>query len=103
LFLTVLSLAVVLSAAQQTPPTVEAGAARPTAATETPAGSTPPTTPGATAAAANERQVCTSTPVTGSRFPIRRCRSVAQAEAEQNESRDQLRQAQGTRLPPSGN
>ena len=103
MFLTVLSLAALLSAGQQSQSTVEAGATRPTAAAETPGGSTPPTTPGATTAAANERQVCTSTPVTGSRFPIRRCRTVAQAEAERNESRDQLRQAQGSRMPSSGN
>lgn len=77
--------------------------ARMTAAAETPGGSTPPVTPGATPAAPSERMVCTSTAVTGSRFPVRRCRTEAQALAERNESRDQLRQAQGARMPSSGN
>lgn len=98
-----LSLAAVLSTGQQSPSGSEAQAPRPTAAAETPGRSTPPATPGAAAAEPAERQVCTTTQVTGTRFPIRRCRTATQAAAERNESRDQLRQAQGARMPSSGN
>lgn len=93
------SLLAVLSAGQAS----TAGTARDTAAAQTPGGSTPPVTPGAAPAAPRQRMVCTTTEVTGTRFPVRRCRTAAQAAAERTESQDQLRQAQFNRMPSSGN
>lgn len=58
--------------------------------------------PAAGTAPAPERMICTSIPVTGSRFPIRRCRTPAQAEADRAESAEMLRRMQGARTPPAG-
>lgn len=98
-----ISLVAALSMTQQ--PT--GGAAQPAPArsaaavtTATP-GSAPNTTLGEAPAAPTERVVCTNTQVTGSRFPIRRCRTVGQANGERQEAVDQLRQAQINRLPSS--
>lgn len=61
----------------------------------------PVATLGAGPSVAGERVVCTNTQVTGSRFPIRRCRTVGQMSSERNEARDQLHHAQVNRLPSS--
>jgi hypothetical protein len=47
-------------------------------------------------------QVCTTEPVTGSRFGRRVCRSPLQTEEDRAASREMLRQMQGARLPPVG-
>lgn len=49
-----------------------------------------------------ERLICTNQQVTGSRFPIRRCRTVAQIAADRVESQEMLRRQQGARVPPAG-
>lgn len=62
-------------------------------------------TPGAApepAAPARERLICTSEQVTGTRFPIRRCRTAAQIAADRVESQEMLRRQQGARVPPAG-
>lgn len=44
---------------------------------------------------AQPERVCRMEPVTGSRFPVRVCRSPRSTAANQNESRDMLRRMQG--------
>jgi len=73
-------------------PTVE------TSATAAPSGAAAP----APAAPAQERLICTNQQVTGTRFPIRRCRTLAQINADRVESQEMLRRQQGARLPPAG-
>lgn len=56
-------------------------------------------TPGAPT---QERLICTNQQVTGTRFPIRRCRTAAQINADRVESQEMLRRQQGSRTPPAG-
>lgn len=72
-------------------PTVE------TSATAAPGAAAP-----APAAPAQERLICTNQQVTGTRFPIRRCRTLAQINADRVESQEMLRRQQGARTPPAG-
>jgi hypothetical protein len=80
------------TAPAQTPtaPAVETPAATSGAAAPTPAAPT------------QERLICTNQQVTGTRFPIRRCRTVAQINADRLESQEMLRRQQGSRVPPAG-
>jgi hypothetical protein len=80
------------SAQAQTGGQVEAA---PTVETSTAAAPTP-------AAPAQERLICTNQQVTGTRFPIRRCRTLAQINADRVESQEMLRRQQGSRTPPAG-
>lgn len=73
-------------------PTVE------TSAAAAPSGAAAP----APAAPAQERLICTNQQVTGTRFPIRRCRTLAQINADRVESQEMLRRQQGSRTPPAG-
>ncbi len=100
MFLTLMSMIAALSAGQQAQTT---GGAAPAPSTVAPvAESAPASSPDtADSTAARDRQVCISIPVTGSRFPIRRCRSQAQADAERLEAQDALRRSQSNRLPSS--
>lgn len=51
---------------------------------------------------AQPEQVCRMEPITGSRFPVRVCRSPRSTAANQTESREMLRQMQGLpELPAS--
>lgn len=112
MFLALISLSAALIAGQQSPsaaaedvrPLAEAAQAAPTqpaaVTTETP-GTTRVGTLGAAPSVPGERVVCTSTQVTGSRFPIRRCRTIGQLGSERQEAQDQLNQAQANRLPGS--
>lgn len=55
---------------------------------------------GAVAAAPpQERLICTTQQITGTRFPVRRCRTAAQVEADRAESQEMLRRQQGARVP----
>jgi len=95
------TLVVALSDVQQSSAAArgETPAGRQTAAAQTPGGSNPPSTPGTGPAVTGERMICTSVPVTGSRFPIRRCRTAEQANLERIESQEALRRSQGARVP----
>ena len=77
---------------QQTPPTGPTPAPTP-APVETAAATPPAASPSRTT------QVCRMEPVTGSRFGRRVCRSAVQTAEEAAESREMLRQLQGTRMP----
>lgn len=62
---------------------------------------TPPATERASAAEP-PRMVCRMVQVTGTRFPVRQCRSSQQSEEERAESREMLRRMQGSRTEPVG-
>lgn len=91
----------------QTTPAQTGGVAVPTpvvpvqAATETPSGAEATPTP-PTAEPEKPRMICRNEQVTGTRFPIRRCHSAHQTEAERAESQEMLRRMQGARTPPVG-
>jgi len=76
-------------------------AATANAAPEAPASGAPDAAPTPTGPA-RERLICTNQQVTGSRFPIRRCRTAAQITADRVESQEMLRRQQGARVPPAG-
>lgn len=101
--ISLMSLVAALTAGQQPAGGTETITTRSTAAAQSPGGSTPPTTPGGGPAMPGDRMICTSVQVTGTRFPVRRCRTAAQLEAERTESREQLRQVQASRMPSTGN
>ena len=61
-----------------------------------PAGPAPASTP----AAERPRLICTNEQVTGSRFPIRRCRTARQTTVEREESQDMLNRMNGSRNDP---
>ncbi|GEM_PF-1368655 len=102
-----LAVALALAALVQTVPAQTGGMTNPMpvmpapAANETPAAAeaVAPTT---TAEPQQPRMICRNEQVTGTRFPIRRCRSAVQTEAERAEGRDMLRRMQGARTPPQG-
>lgn len=73
-------------------------------AVEAPAGATSATASGAATAATSgaptqERLICTTQQVTGTRFPVRRCRTAAQIASDRVESQEMLRRQQGARVP----
>lgn len=107
MFVVLISLAAALAAGPQSTTEGTASAPRPGTApassvsavsTATP-GTAPVSTLGSAPSAAGERVVCTNTQVTGTRFPIRRCRTLSQLNSERNEARDQLNQSQVNRMP----
>lgn len=105
MLLPLISLMAALSMAQQAPAEAAAPPAQPAqpvqaapVSTATP-GTVRVRTLGAAPSVPGERVVCTSTQITGSRFPVRRCRTVGQLGSERHEAQDQLNQAQVNRLP----
>ena len=62
---------------------------------------TAPAAPGSDAAPAAQlaevQQICRDQAITGTRFPVRVCRSTRQTEADRAESRDMLREIQRQR------
>ncbi|QTC90575.1 hypothetical protein [Brevundimonas goettingensis] len=94
------------AAALQTSPAqtggqVEAATTVQTPGVEAPAGTASAAAP-TPAEPARERLICTNEQVTGTRFPIRRCRTAAQIAADRVESQEMLRRQQGSRTPPAG-
>jgi hypothetical protein len=83
----------------------------PPTAVQTPAAAAPaaspaaqvyPTTQSPAALGASTRLICTSQPVTGSRFPIRTCRTAEQIARDRIDDQELLRRQQGSRTPPVG-
>lgn len=101
MLVTLASMIIALSGVPQAQSMGAAEALRPppsppeTSTTPSPEATTPATPEAA------PRQICRNEQVTGSRFPIRRCRNVVQTDAEAAESREMLRRMQGARTPPS--
>lgn len=99
--ITLVSLIVALSGGQQsaTSGAPEPVAERQTAGDQTPGGSNPASTLGAAPARPGDRLICSNTQVTGTRFPIRRCRTAEQISLERIEAQEELRRQQGARVP----
>lgn len=100
MLLCLVSLIAAIASGQQTPSggTPDTLPVAPLPAQETaPAPETPAAPP-----AAPPRMICRSEQVTGTRFPIRRCRQAGDTEAERAESQEMLRRMQGARTPPAG-
>jgi hypothetical protein len=96
-----MSLIAALSAGQQVQTTGGAQTAPSTTSAPVAQAAPAPATTTETATTDRDRVVCISIPVTGSRFPIRRCRTQAQADAERIDAQDDLRRSQSNRLPSS--
>lgn len=99
MLLPVLFASLVLLQQTTAPAPVPAAAPAVTANTETAANLPPVTIDGARP---EPTQTCRTEPVTGSRFGRRVCRSSVQTAEEAAESREMLRQMQGSRMPDGG-